>query len=126
MSNYPPGVSGLEPQIAGYPERTIVKSCGAEGVDLRVIDPWLIERSKELIEKVDFSAVQGRNYSSDLNLSNYWGRGVYHVLLYLSQQDLKIEDTICPFDGEVDTQYDRECEWWICPLCGTEHEDWND
>lgn len=122
MSNYPSGVSGLEPQIAGYPERTVEKICGAEMVALNIADPFLAKRASQLLDEIDFEVVKGRDYSSSMTLSNHRARNIYHILLRAASQTFTAEGD-CPFVGEVDTQYGYDSEWWECPLCGTEHED---
>lgn len=121
-SSYPPGVSGNEFQIAGYPERTVKKICGAECGDLHVVDPWIVQRAAELLNEIDFDAVKGRDYSTEVTLSNYRARNIYHLLLDAARQTFTAESD-CPFEGDVDTQYDYNAEWWECPICGTEHED---
>lgn len=122
MSNYPPGVSGNEFQIAGYPERTTKKVCGAEGVPLNIADPWVSARATELLNEIDFDAVKGRDYSTKVILSNHRARNIYHLLLAAADQTFYAEGD-CPFEGDIDTQYDYNYEWWSCPICGTEHED---
>lgn len=122
MSNLPPGCSPNDPHIVGYPERTVKKVCGAEGISLSVVDPWIIDRAKQLLDEINFDVAKGRDNSTTMTLSNYRARNLYHLLLEISKQDFQA-DGCCPFEGEVDTQYDYYSEWWTCPLCGTEHED---
>lgn len=122
MSNLPPGCSPNDPHIVGYPERSAKKICGAEGVPLNVIDPWITIRARELLEQINFDVAKGRDNSTTMTLSNYRARNIYHLLLEASSHTFRV-DVDCPFEGEVDTEYDYNAEWWTCPICGTEHED---
>lgn len=111
MTNYPPGVSGNEPQIAGYPEKQTIRTCGAVDVEVRImpddLDTWINAMSKMLEHTVTEASI--RSYATGIV-------SVYKSLEY------KTFITECLFKGDVDVQMHPYAEYWQCPLCGTEHE----
>jgi hypothetical protein len=113
MSNYPPGVTGNEPQIRGLGERTTHKVCvNSDGFTATLMTTDLkdsIVRLAELL-KHDVTIASLKSAANSV---------VFFASVYEPQMD--IDD--CPFEGEVDTQIDQWIEFWDCPVCGKEHQE---
>lgn len=120
MSNLPPGVTGREPAIAGYPEGNYkVSECkGYMPDDARTVPLPLIEEILACQEEL----------------------GAAGTLLDASRVQVKLErlrkemlempvafDVPCNFEGDVDAQFDGGrtyyTAFWTCPRCGSEQEE---
>jgi hypothetical protein len=118
-SNYPPGVTGREYQIAGPDyERTVKRACRASDVEITLPNddvPGLahlalgILDGKILIRRGADPVARAKTRLQEI-ISAY-------------ENGSKIDVAECPFDGEVDVQGFQGVETWTCPLCGTDHED---
>jgi len=116
MSNYPPGVTGNEPQIAGYPEFDQNVDCQAEGVTVVTMSPEAYKRAAALVDEVMRSARQGLLVPSGtaFRLQNEIADGE------------EVDLVSCPFEGDVTSWVDQGIVFWECPLCRTVHEaDWD-
>ena len=114
MSNYPPGVTGNEWQIAGPDfERDETKECGAEGFNVRTITKYgegLIAQSIEALGRYD---------------GNPHGIPAVQMWLRLALTDIEeVElESVCPFVGDVTVVGWQGVVSWECPLCRTQHEE---
>src|SRR4051794_29453197 len=102
-SNYPPGVSGSEWQIAG-PDREESRrmECGVVDATLLVLPK---EWYEELRRQVDLPAeVFARQVKARSQLRN--------LLDGLHEYD----NVVCPFDDEVEVAWFRGVGSWTCPL----------
>lgn len=111
MSNYPPGVTGNEPEIAGYAEGTErVESCEC------MIDAERIHFAIDWPTRRDLlRVVPGRNA---IDVVTQIDEGM-HALTVTGMDEIE-----CPFrGGDVDGQYDDggALFYWVCPLCGGEN-----
>lgn len=115
MSNYPPGVTGNEPQIRGWDdEQDESVECGMGGY-VKVFTPDAereIERIKVLLAEI----AEGKKPASlaatlVVNLDYLVKRRI---------EGVEIED--CPFAGEVSVCWSDKRGYWTCPLCGWNHE----
>jgi hypothetical protein len=110
MSNYPPGVTGHEPAIAGYPERT-------ETVECHRSDAAALYRH-EVIDLIDGHLQRGRERMA---------RGRFEANIDHLQQlrdaldDLSDAEAECEWEGEVEGWVDGYDFEWTCPQCGSEH-----
>lgn len=97
---YPPGVTGMEPEIAGYPEGTMNVECQ--------------HTTDTLVRKAVLEAA-----------TDAWERGLnINDLIPILEEMQHDPDGVCMFDGEVEVQYvDRTTFVWECPMCGHEHEE---
>lgn len=107
-SNFPPGVTGFEPQIAGYPERDEVHACEAYDVKIKVSTGYAEDAIQTVINRL--KAGQTTAYDERL-LQDALG----------DIAETEVEQ--CPFVGEVTVTYGEGVETWTCPLCRTEHVD---
>lgn len=108
LSNYPPGVSGHEPQIVGHEEITLSVTCG------ETIDTVLSAAALALVTAAH-RAVHAANAEADTMI------GAVRRLRD-GMRDLSTITTTCPFDGEVVAEQDGYVARWTCPLCDAEHE----
>ena len=116
MSNYPPGVTGREWQIAGYDaEEEAYRECGKGGyVHVMTADALReINRIKVLLAEI----AEGKKPASlaETLVSNL----EYLVNHYING----VEIDKCPFAGEVVIGWYRKEGDWECPLCGWEHRE---
>jgi hypothetical protein len=95
MSNYPPGVTGNEPEIAGYVERTMTVRCEE---DTMALVPLRMIGDKQ---------------------EQTWWHQIIAIQRHIDDQGLARP---CDFIGQVDVQHDRFTYWWECPQCGFQHE----
>ena len=108
MSNYPPGVTGNEPEIAGYPSMTLDKQCEE---DVPYIATWVVTEHLDGI-----AAVIARSDDTIPAIIEQLG----HLWEHLNKDAV---DVTCGFDGDVDAEMAYGVAYWTCPRCGTEHED---
>lgn len=108
MSNYPPGVTGNEWQIAGPDEREMSVECSSEGFTVRTTSMYAENQIKAAIEDIN----------SGLRMLTAVSR------LRQALGDIEVIDieTQCPFVGDV-TVFRTDGPWtWECPLCRETHE----
>lgn len=92
MSNYPPGVSGNEPEISGWPEAEMELSCtngAARWLSRRLVIEMLEREPSRLADPVE---------------------------------DWEALEAECDFEGPVDAQIVEGVACWDCPKCGSENE----
>lgn len=121
MTNYPPGVYGGEPQIAGPGrEQTEQRSCDHE--DIKAV---LLSKNA----RMDLAALVGMLGEAD-DAGTLGPLTIKNALAYARRiqrgaLDLDVEGT-CPFDGPVNVSSTYShgvlTERWTCPVCGGEHE----
>jgi hypothetical protein len=109
MTNYPPGVTGNEWQIAGPDEREVLVKCESEGFNLRTIDIYGMNQINAAIEDLQNGAMSPQTALSRLR----------QVKATIMEVDIEVE---CPFMGEV-TVFRTDGPWtWECPVCRVTHE----
>ena len=123
-SNYPPGVTGREPQIAGpFFEGLADMECEEHDVELHIIDPRLryaLEQRRITLDMMrKGEPLQRWNWDldrADRTIAELVGRGQIYDTVTVPQ---------CPFEGEVEVIRHRENSplEWVCPVCDTEHEE---
>src|SRR6059036_3894740 len=113
--NYPDGVTGSEPAIAGYPEGTYSITCKGYMPDTSKVAP------RDILEQI-------------LTVANLIGSGApdrasfrlgqLHAELLQMPNAVDVE---CNFEGKVDAWFsggrDAYTAHWECPRCGTEGEE---
>lgn len=101
-SNYPPGVTGNEPEIAGYPEREAERECGATAA---------------FVPREQLIALR----SLDRTVSTAIRQQVRRVLAWADEYE---QEHDCAYSGPV-TLFDAGLgvATWTCPACGAEHEE---
>lgn len=100
-SNYPPGVTGNEPEIAGYPTSASIRECQAEAATLTRYSVLDVVRSVDL---------------SDPSRA----RDLLKAAIDALPTD---EDGVCMYEGPVEVEHVGDIDFWECPNCGAEHED---
>ena len=126
MSNYPPGVTGNEPQIRGWDDEIDeTVECGKGGyVKVFTADADReIKRIKALLAEIAEGAKPASLAATLVVNLDYLVK--YHI------EGVEVED--CPFTGDVTVCWSGKRGYWTCPLCGSEHEieayepdeDWN-
>lgn len=116
MSNYPPGVTGNEFEIAG-PDREVTETreCEAQDQHFHVLTRdgrnALAELGGIVAEVHDSGTVHPTTFDAILSVTRRVEREV-----------VSVEEADCPFVGEVDVAYFRSSCWWTCPVCGSEHQ----
>lgn len=125
MSNYPPGVTGNEWQIAGQDEfelevtchRPTVDVCYAAPVRQAVLDVWgWLWLVKSHVTNPDGD----RNAVAQYTLTAYAALEDLFKLLPDITFELK---RLCGFEGTVTAWGDRFVATWECPRCGLENEE---
>lgn len=116
MSNYPPGVSGMEPEIAGLPEFELARTCDNESalyVPAKTVTDQIYWLSQEI-------AKLNRN---DLVRPGMFDRvtSMLEELIVATTRDGA--EFACEWDDKVDVEYSNGMVFWVCPRCGMEHED---
>ena len=113
LSNYPPGVTGNEPEINGPEwEGEIERDC-SNGGEVYVISRDLVRRMQKWEE------TKGQTLPSEVAFME-------RMLLIAVAHELKSlvpVDIDCPFYGNVDAVIYDGMLLWECPLCGTEYEE---
>ncbi len=122
--NYPPGVTGREYAIAGPDyEQEEHRECGAEGVDVRILDTDTYQTLQTALADVHYL----------VGWLDAMGRDPLHERAIAVAQNAAdrltavvsastIEVPVCPFAGETLVEGFDGVETWVCPMCGTEHE----
>ena len=111
MSNYPPGVTGRELEIAGPSwEGHVDRACDEPDVQIRMVTAEVAS----LIEK--WLNVRGAD-------SEPMAKERMLRALMQAQDPWEITMENCPFESEVEAWAHRGMLHWTCPLCGTEHEE---
>lgn len=123
-SNYPPGVTGREPQIAGYPEIERELTCDGEDVEVTIVDHrhlhevGVIARGlREFTRELDGLTMMEtkRRLRQMADLLEYHVRDSYTTTL-----------EHCPFSDELTWTIDGFELSAECPVCGkTTTEDWS-
>lgn len=102
LSNYPPGVTGNELEIAGPDyEQDEERYCGAE---VQVVPAAL---AKDIVESV-LRAQEGLRVNADV------------LSILIRQAEIAGE---CGYEGEVTVYRYQRRQWWVCPACRTSHEE---
>ncbi len=102
MSNYPPGVTGREPEIAGYPERT-------EKVECRSTTTAFYRR-----EVLDVLAEVRRTCANTDQI------GVVAHFREKLEGLTETPELDCEWEGEVEGWPNGDDFEWTCPRCGNE------
>lgn len=108
MSNYPPGVTGNEWQIAGPEEREVSLACSSEGFTALTITGYGKDQIAQAIEDL----------SGEPNPTLALSR-LHSALSDIADVDI---DGPCPFEGDVTVYQTDGPPTWECPLCRTLHE----
>ena len=104
-SHYPPGVTGREPQIAGYPETSMEVDCvRQEAVCLYKFE--VLEEVALVIGRVSSGA------DPDASLLD---------LQQLLQEDAEETTAECDWSGEADGYVEGDEFIWTCPRCGSDN-----
>lgn len=114
MSNYPPGVTGNEPAIAGHPEGNYrVSECkGYMPESSRAVPEHIISEILTLQEAI------GRNEPVQPRLERL------RLEMLAMPQAVDVE---CNYEGDVDAYFSggpsAYTVYWTCPRCGSEQEE---
>lgn len=122
-SNYPPGVTGHEIEIAGaYWEDTAERTCGMRDADITVISNRLAVAVDQM--RTAHFARHEQGESAEKAYQQALHRVVSEAVLY-NRDVCTISVEECPFEGEVwvTQNYRGGVLHWECPLCKTEHEE---
>jgi hypothetical protein len=127
MSNYPPGVTGNEYEIAGGDETEEYWECESMVTAVTVNMPMIQEMADDGL--TIYNRLKEYNYDSyqaliDQKLKSL--RNKIHSLIH-SNDAIEVD---CGFAGYVLMESYRGKKWWSCPDCLMEHEveidDWRD
>jgi len=139
MSNYPPGVTGNEYQIAGPDaEFDDVRECSSEGFSTLTITGY---GEKEIGEAIDLLVAFQQEFSKAPRTEQFphpdppysvvkemdvpkdkITSALYHLRMARGDITFTDIDGECPFSGHVTIQRYQGMESWECPLCRTVHE----
>lgn len=116
MSNYPPGVTGREWQIAGPDyEGPMMRRCEAD--DVRWVAAVVVTSRMQEIQRLT-------EMRKDALRPDYFDTEIARqVAALLEPPDEQVTEGPCEWEGEVDVQVYGTTATWDCPRCGTTHED---
>lgn len=117
FSNYPDGVTGNEPAIAGLQEMVMTVTCEQE--ECKVVPAEAVTVKAQSINKMAGRMLAGTTGEA---------YGLIAPLAAATEQLIELigelEDNgefSCPFTGEVDVQVDKTQAYWNCPVCGIDN-----
>lgn len=113
MSNYPPGVTGREFEIAGYDdEQDVYRDCGAAATIL-----VLTRGGRDALDQIN-SRLTGISRGDDRIMAADASAIIYSLI---KRQIIHVDVDVCPFEGEVTIGWYGTKGTWQCPLCQKEH-----
>ena len=122
MSNYPVGVTGREPQIAGMAEQRTYVECRStsERPVMAYDDRCALNLAVDRLEAALIGWIPGEEVDQDDTV----GRWAYEIVNRWSSMKTSevLVEMDCEFTGEVDAQVDDEYAYADCPRCGKEIE----
>lgn len=114
LSNYPPGVTGRELEIAGPDwEGEIRAVCNRGNVELTMFSPDDVATIKRVAAA---TGGQGKGKQRDADIMQMTLRRSLSRMVTITLD-------VCPFDGEVEAWEYHGVTHWTCPVCGDEHEE---
>lgn len=114
MSNYPPGVTGRELEIAGPDwEGDIERECTNTDIELEIILPEDIKSLKSIAAA---TGSQGSGKRRDADIMQQSMKRFFSRMLTVSLDE-------CPFSGEVEAWSYGKVLHWTCPVCEREYEE---
>lgn len=120
MSNYPPGVSGNEYEIAG-PDHEWEEEfeCTNEKFEYIMIAPFSHKFCSDMGKKIHRTTGQ-----EDLNNNTYYYASMINQMFNSPSITKEIQYKKCEFVGEVSKQSYRKEIWWSCPYCGKDYSEY--
>ena len=120
MSNYPPGVSGLEYEIAGPDDEWEDEDfqCTNDEFEYVMISPYAFNYASQLAKK--FMRTDSLEDAKE-NLYKYLSH--LNACINLSSMTTEVQYTKCGYVGAVLKQSYRDDIWWDCPQCGKTYEE---
>jgi hypothetical protein len=119
MSNYPPGVTGNEYEIAGGEETEEYWECESMTSSITISMNMLQEMADDGL--TIYNRLKEHNYTSYQALIDQKLKSLRDKIHgYIHSDD--VIDGDCGFAGYVLKESYRNKQWWSCPNCGTEHE----
>lgn len=119
MSNYPPGVTGNEYEIAG-PDNEWEEEfeCTNDEFEFVMISPYAYQFCSEFGKKIH--TIKGQE---DIKTNPYHYASMINALFNMPDITPETQFGKCGFVGEVSKESYRGRIWWKCPQCGKEYED---
>lgn len=119
LSNYPPGVTGREPQIAGYPEVERELDCDNVDVEVTIID-------HHHLHEIGTIARGMREFTRELEGLTMMEtkrrlRQMADLLEYHVRDSCTTTLEHCPFSDEITWTVDAAELSVECPVCGKQH-----
>lgn len=116
---YPPGVTGNEPEIAGYPEGSEMVYCQSSYVPAIYLHG---------LEQATAEAQAQRQRGEKWGIVEEQIAGLTKAVdvLIAAIRDGEQVTVECDFGGEVDGYYVDDLFCWTCPTCGSEQEEYID
>jgi hypothetical protein len=117
MNNYPAGVTGREPQIAGYDsEEDAYRDCGHGG-----IIPVFTRSAADEIDRIKVLLAEIAEGKKPASLA---ATLVVNLDYLLTHRIENVEVAECPFEGEVSIGWYGTEGTWQCPLCQSDHREY--
>ena len=114
MSNYPPGVTGRELEIAGPDwEGELERECSQRDIELEIMQPDDINALKTI---ASVKGAQGAGKARDADV-------IQHRMRRFFSRMITVTLPVCPFAGEVEAWMYQGVTHWTCPVCGHEYEE---
>jgi hypothetical protein len=119
MSNYPPGVTGNEYEIAGGMETEEYWECESAVSGITISMNLLQEMADDGL--TIYNRLKEHNYASYQALIDQKLKSLRDKIHGFIHSD-DVTDGDCGFAGYVLMESYKDKKWWSCPNCGTEHE----
>lgn len=119
MSNYPPGVTGNEYEIAGADSEWCDNDfeCNNQEFKYVRITPYALKKIEELV-----NGYYKTQHLDSIKENLYKKLSVLHAAI-ATGPDTEIITGPCGYVGSVDKQSYREDIWWECPRCRKSYEE---
>jgi hypothetical protein len=119
MSNYPPGVTGNEYEIAGGKE-------SEENFDCNATANYISITKHEMNDLSDYVLTMLNEYKRSGNLSEFWIANYMKPLLrkmYDYMSSFETYDSDCNYSGIVLKEGFQDTVSWECPKCGKDYQE---
>jgi hypothetical protein len=119
MSNYPPGVTGNEYEIAGADAEWIEeRQCNNDEFDYVMVSPEAFKYASELGSRC-------WNLNDRDEIIKEIGKHLrqLNTLFNLTGGSGEVQHGKCGFVGDVMLESYRDKIYWSCPTCGKDHEE---
>jgi hypothetical protein len=119
MSNYPPGVTGNEYEIAGADEEWVEeRACNNEEFDYVMVSPEAFKYASQLGSKY-WSLTEQDQIAKEIGKHLRQLNSLFNV----TGGNSVVQYGKCGFVGDVMLESYRDTIYWTCPICAKDYEE---